>query len=119
MYNVSPDIKFLILQSNAFHQRCHFVGNCCPQPKYLTKSQPEVVYSYSFKFLVLLSIFTHFLVLRTSVKLVLFIYKNYAEVIICSCNILQSCHCLSQWVYWTNLLEIECIFSTHQEITTN
>ena len=29
------------------------------------------------------------------------------------------CYCLSQWVYWTNLLEIECIFSTHQEIATN
>ena len=24
------------------------------------------------------------------------------------------CYCLSQWVYWTNLLEIEFIFSTHQ-----
>ena len=30
----------------------------------------------------------------------------------------RSCN-LSQWVYWTNLLEIECIFSTHQEIATN
>ena len=28
------------------------------------------------------------------------------------------CNCLSQWVYWTNLLEIEFIFSTHQETAT-
>ena len=28
------------------------------------------------------------------------------------------CYCLSQWVYWTNFLEIEFIFSTHQEIAT-
>ena len=28
------------------------------------------------------------------------------------------CYCLSQWVYWKNLLEIEFIFSTHQEIAT-
>ena len=28
------------------------------------------------------------------------------------------CNCLSQWVYWTNLLEIEFIFSAHQEIAT-
>ena len=32
---------------------------------------------------------------------------------------LVQCYCLSQWVYWTNLLEIECIFSRHQEIATN
>ena len=28
------------------------------------------------------------------------------------------CYGLSQWVYWTNLLEIEFIFSTHQQIAT-
>ena len=27
-------------------------------------------------------------------------------------------NCLSQWVYWTNLLEIEFIFSTDQVIAT-
>ena len=33
-------------------------------------------------------------------------------------NVNIGCYCLSQWVYWTNLLEIEFIFSTHQEIAT-
>ena len=30
----------------------------------------------------------------------------------------RMCYCLSHWVYWTNLLEIEFIFSTHEEIAT-
>ena len=39
-----------------------------------------------------------------------FLYRNFKSH--------PSCNCLSQWVYWTNLLEIEFIFSTHQEIAT-